>query len=168
MRYTKQWITGIVGVLGVSSAYALDVIARQEPVQRIDPTLAPFTARATFNTAQAMRDAQARPIRLFPMLSQTLTPGRVQSRVVRLSEIERPLVVIGPDALSAQWLQRYRDRLIDLNPSVLVVNLQQQAQLETLRTLLPLSMVPTPEVPILNSLGIRHYPVLISKNRVEQ
>ncbi|CRM12280.1 MULTISPECIES: integrating conjugative element protein [Pseudomonas] len=57
----------------------------------------------------------------FPVLSDQLTPGKIQGRVINAPGLQ-PLFLIGDDAMSKAWLMQRREQLQHLQAVGLVVN----------------------------------------------
>jgi integrating conjugative element protein (TIGR03765 family) len=110
----------------------------------------------------------ADPEAWLPIQSLGLTPGPVQSRAID-RPFSRPFFLIGADALSQQWLLKYRDRLKSIGAVGMLV---QADTLEDLRTIARLAdglaILPASATDIAEALGIRRYPVLISSHGIEQ
>ena len=79
------------------------------------------------------------------------------------------IFLIGADNTSAQWLQQNQEKLITLNATGLVVNVQTLSELNQLRDIVPeLRILPTPGDDLAERIGIAHYPVLITESGVSQ
>lgn len=114
-------------------------------------------------------DPNALMSQFFPVQSAGLTPGDVSRRAVELSQLPAPLFLIGTDPRSRRWLLQYRDRLQELQAVGFVVeagSLQEFRALEEIA--LDLRLSPAPAVQLAKQLGLRHYPVLISRTLIEQ
>ncbi|WP_404360449.1 PFL_4695 family integrating conjugative element protein [Methylotuvimicrobium sp. KM1] len=104
-----------------------------------------------------------------PVLSQALTPGPVQSRVIDRPGLDRPVFIVGYDELSLKWLRHNLEPLKRHRATGIVVNVENQDQLRQLRQAAEgLEVNPVPGDKIARKLELTHYPVLISKNRIEQ
>ena len=104
-----------------------------------------------------------------PVITPELTPGNVAPKTLSIPYLERPLFIIGADALSLQWLQQHRERLNTLHAVGWVVNVQTAAQLAQLKQQsVPLELVALPGSELAQQFGLSHYPVLISSARIEQ
>jgi integrating conjugative element protein (TIGR03765 family) len=105
---------------------------------------------------------------MLPVRSARLTPGRVERRVIQAPGL-RPLFLIGDDERSHAWLRRRADTLRELGAIGLVVNVESQAALETLRRLASgLILSPVAADDLAQRLGLRHYPVLVTATGIEQ
>lgn len=104
-----------------------------------------------------------------PVRSRALTPGPVQARVIDRPGLDRPVFIIGYDALSLNWLRQNLEQLKRHRATGIVVNVENPDQLRQLRQAADgLAVNPVPGDKIARQLELTHYPVLISKNRIEQ
>lgn len=105
---------------------------------------------------------------ILPTVSHKLSPGPVKAKSFDLTGMQA-IFLIGADNTSAQWLQQNREKLIPLNATGLVVNVQTLSELNQLRGIVPeLRMLPTPGDDLAERVGIAHYPVLITETGVSQ
>ena len=134
----------------------LEVFESADPVPRQSPTIT------------LPRLGAADPEAWLPIQSTGLTPGAVQPRAIH-RPFSRPVFLIGADAYSLQWLQANRDRLQEVGAVGMLV---QADTLEDLRTVAQLAdglaILPASATDIARALGIKHYPVLITSERIEQ
>lgn len=122
---------------------------------------APMPAPRAGNTA----DAEAA---MLPVRSTELSPGDVQRRVIRAPGLTA-LFLIGDDERSRAWLRQRQAALRELQAVGLVVNVESVTALAELRRLAPgLNLSPASGDDLAQRLGLRHYPVLITSNGVEQ
>ncbi len=104
-----------------------------------------------------------------PVRSHALTPGPVQVRVIDRPGLDRPVFIIGYDALSLNWLRHNLEQLKRHRATGIVVNVENPGQLHQLRqTADGLEINPVPGDFIAKQLDLTHYPVLISQHRIEQ
>lgn len=105
---------------------------------------------------------------MLPVRSTLLTPGVVARRVIEAPGLN-PLFLVGDDERSRAWLRRHAERLRELGAVGLVVDVESQAALDTLRRLGPgLILSPVAADDLARRLGIRHYPVLVTATGIEQ
>lgn len=106
-----------------------------------------------------------------PITTPEMSPGRVTPRPINQPFMSRPLFLIGSDRFSRQWFIQNRERLSELNAAGMLV---QVDSIEDLRTMARLSdgfnvqIMPASGSDIARQLGLKHYPVLIWKNGIEQ
>lgn len=99
---------------------------------------------------------------MLPVSTPELTPGPVTARPLKLPGIGA-LFLIGGDALSRRWLADNRDRLRAMNAAGLVVNVQSQQDVASLRDLVPgIPLAPASGSSLARRLQLSHYPVLIT------
>jgi integrating conjugative element protein (TIGR03765 family) len=130
-----------------------------EPVDRVPPQ-SPVATPPPLGAAD--------PEAWLPIQSIGLTPGVVRSRAIH-RPFSRPVFLIGADALSRQWLLEHRDRLKSMGAVGMLVqgdNLQDLRRVAQLAD--GLAILPASATDIAKALGIKHYPVLISSERIEQ
>ena len=100
-----------------------------------------------------------------------MTPGRVTPRPIKQPYMSRPLFLIGTDRLSQQWLIQNRERLGELNAAGIIVQADSMEELRIIARLTDgfnVQIMPAPASDIARQLGLKHYPVLIWKNGIEQ
>jgi integrating conjugative element protein (TIGR03765 family) len=111
--------------------------------------------------------------RRFPVRTPELSPGNVASRPLpaSLRQVPPPIpfFIVGTDALSTHWLITWRARLRELGASGLVVEASDKAAFDALAQAadgLPLALASG--TAIARVLGLTHYPVLVSREGIEQ
>ena len=105
---------------------------------------------------------------LLPIKSPGLTPGPIQPQAVK-RPFTRPFFLIGSDSLSRQWLSRHRGRLLEVGAVGMLVQAETIADLEAIAQLgQGLQIMPASGSDIAKALGISHYPVLVSRDGIEQ
>jgi integrating conjugative element protein (TIGR03765 family) len=106
----------------------------------------------------------------YPVRTSGLSPGRVEARTVQLPQLTgRPLFLLGSDEFSKAWLAQYHDRLRALGAAGLLVQADTAADFQAITALVPgvpIAALDASETARL--LGLTHYPVLISAERIEQ
>ncbi|MGF0335778.1 integrating conjugative element protein [Ectopseudomonas toyotomiensis] len=105
---------------------------------------------------------------MLPVMSQ-LTPGPVETKQVRLATLPAPLFIVGADSRSLAWLQQNSSALQSLQAIGWAVNVRDQASLERIKATVPgLGVVPMHIDDFAARIGLQHYPVLITRDSVEQ
>ncbi len=110
----------------------------------------------------AARANQAPPptLAIFPVKSALLTPGTEPARA--LDRPMPPLCLVGDDAQSLAWLASRRERLVRLGASCLAVSVADARAWHKIRAAAgPVPVTPAPGDDIAQTLGLRHYPVLV-------
>ena len=134
----------------------LEVFDSADPVLRQSPTITP------------PRLGAADPEAWLPIRSTGLTPGAVQPSAIH-RPFSRPVFLIGADAQSRQWLQAYRERLKSIGAVGMLVEADTREDLRRVARLADgLAILPASATDIARALGIKHYPVLITSERIEQ
>lgn len=106
---------------------------------------------------------------ILPIVTPNMKSGVFEQQKINLVNLDKPIFIVGSDNLSISWLTKYAAKLKKLNAIGLLV--QADTNLEVARVkkaangaiILPMSG----EI-IGEQLGIHNYPVLITKNLVEQ
>ena len=106
--------------------------------------------------------------RLLPIHSPGLTPGRVEPQTIQ-QPFARPFFLIGSDPFSREWLAIHRDRLSEIGAVGMLV---EAATLDDLRAIAEIAqglpILPASANDIAEALDLVHYPVLITKDGIEQ
>ncbi len=109
-----------------------------------------------------------------PVITPELSPGPVSRDLSpeirqRLLGLSRPLFLVGADAGSLAWLAAHRQRLAEVSAIGQLIQARNPADLQAVSAAaggLPILVAPASD--IAQALGLRHYPVLISREGVEQ
>ncbi len=105
---------------------------------------------------------------MLPVRSTRLTPGVVNRRSLEAPGLT-PFFLVGDDDLSHAWLREREPFLRKFNAVGLVVNVSSIEALTALRQKVPhLSLAPVSGDDLVERLGLRHYPVLITATGIEQ
>lgn len=125
-------------------------------------------ATATENVLPRHADARYSEDDFLPVRSTALTPGPVERRSLSAEGLPT-FFLLGDDPLSRSWLKRRHPGLVQMNAVGLIVNVESKTALEGLRRIAPgLSMSPVSADDLAQRLGLKHYPVLITADSVEQ
>ena len=105
---------------------------------------------------------------LLPIRSPGLTPGKLKSRAHNVP-FARPFFLIGSDAWSKRWLVQHRKAFKEMGAVGLLVEARSVDDLRAIATLAGgLPITPASGSDIANVLGISHYPVGITAERIWQ
>ncbi len=105
---------------------------------------------------------------LLPIRSPTLSPGRVVRREID-QPFARPFFLVGADALSREWLATNRERLLVIGAVGMLVEADTIDDVQAIAEIAGgLPILPASATDIASALGLRHYPVLISRHGIEQ
>ena len=97
----------------------------------------------------------------FPVHSPTLRAARKTIRQ-RHAVLDRPLFLLGDDAVSRRWLSRQAEQLRRLDAVGLVVEVASQARFDALRRLAPgLELTPVVGDALAEHFGFSSYPALL-------
>jgi integrating conjugative element protein (TIGR03765 family) len=106
---------------------------------------------------------------VYPVITATLNPGIVTPRATKLPQLQQPLFIVGYDSLSFRWLKTFAATLRHNKAVGLVVNVESAQQFEAIKAVAPgLELYPGPGAQLAQEIGLKHYPALISINRIEQ
>ena len=106
--------------------------------------------------------------RILPIRSPGLTPGRVEPRDIT-RPFARPFFLIGADGLSREWLTIHRDRLAEIGAVGMLVEAKTLDDLRAIAAIADgLPILPASASDIAEALDLSHYPVLITKDGIEQ
>ncbi|RLA19593.1 MAG: hypothetical protein DRQ62_11705 [Gammaproteobacteria bacterium] len=104
-----------------------------------------------------------------PVVTHSMTPGRVQTRTINRPFLNQPIFIVGADALSLTWLKEHRQQLKKHNATGIAVNVKTQKELEKMvQASGGLAINPVAGDKISRQLSLKHYPALISATRIEQ
>ena len=105
---------------------------------------------------------------LLPIRSPGLTPGKVRARGHKVP-FARPFFIIGSDAWSKRWLVQHRKAFKEMGAVGLLVEARSVDDLRAIATLAGgLPITPASGSDIAKVLGISHYPVGITAERIWQ
>ncbi len=105
---------------------------------------------------------------LLPIRSPGLSPGPIQARSHN-RPFSRPFFLIGSDDQSRRWLAKHRARLEEIGAVGMLVQAETLEDLQAIARLAEgLPIMPASAADIATALGISHYPVLISRQGIEQ
>ncbi len=109
-----------------------------------------------------------------PVFTPEMTPGPINRDLSpeirqRLLGLSRPLFLVGADAGSLAWLTAHRQRLAEVSAIGQLIQARNPADLQAVTAAsggLPILVAPASD--IARAMGLRHYPVLISREGIEQ
>ena len=105
-----------------------------------------------------------------PIQSKLLSPGRVKSRKWQHQAfMGTTIALIGYDKTSIKWLKLKKKKLQAQGTVIMMVNVKTEQQLKKVQAFLPKNQVLAMSGDdVARQLNLKHYPVLISANGVEQ
>lgn len=105
---------------------------------------------------------------LFPVVTPELSPGSVADRPLNAPGMQ-PLFIVGDDAESLAWLKENHAKLVALNATGLVVNVNSQQDFTALSQKAEgLTMLPVSGSDLARRLKLSYYPVLITSTGLTQ
>ena len=122
------------------------------------------------NQSNAQPLNRAIPSPVYPVDTPSLNPGPVEPRRVQLHQLaSAPFFLIGNDPLSRDWLAHYSVRLAALGAAGFLVKAESDAELQSIRQLAPgIPVTPLDATQLAKTLGLTHYPVLVTAGLIEQ
>ena len=110
----------------------------------------------------------ADPERFLPIRSPGLTPGRVERQDIK-RPFARPFFLIGSDGFSREWFGTHRDRLAEIGAVGMLVEAETVDDLRAIAAIADgLPILPASANDIAEALDLSHYPVLITRDGLEQ
>jgi len=104
-----------------------------------------------------------------PLAVDGITLGLFDRYQSNLPQLSNPICVIGSDDSSLSWLVTYKDQLIKLNASCLLVEAQNEESLARVAHFSDgLSVIPDVTGISVSKLGLARYPALVSNQWIEQ
>jgi integrating conjugative element protein (TIGR03765 family) len=110
------------------------------------------------------------PVPAYPVDTPSLAPGPVNQRRIQMPQLAAaPFFLVGNDPLSRDWLARFGGRLAAMGAVGFLVKAESDADLQSLRRLAPgIPITPLDATPLAKTLGLSHYPVLVTAGLIEQ
>jgi integrating conjugative element protein (TIGR03765 family) len=105
---------------------------------------------------------------MLPVRSTSLSPGSVERQALSATGLPA-FFLIGDDQRSRNWLKQRLHVLVKMNAVGLVVKVESKSALDRLRQAAAgLTLTPVSADDLAHRLNLRHYPVLITANSIEQ
>jgi len=117
---------------------------------------------------QSMEDFEKKPSVDFSVKTNAMSPGFVHERAIHISLLDRPIFIVGDDDLSKKWLREYSASLNKVHAIGFIVNTNGNSETKAIANKFHVTLVPVNGYGLSKRFGLKHYPVLISKNRIEQ
>ena len=104
-----------------------------------------------------------------PITTPSMRLGRVSVAAKTLKHLQQPLFLVGADVLSKSWLIKKREALKKVGAVGLLIHANDIDDINAMQEIADgLRLVPVSAEGIATELGLTHYPVLISKQGIEQ
>jgi len=170
------WAVWLVAIAAAAEAMENDltVIYDNGETRPLAPYFAPFEQSAPRAPVPADEEelGAANLEALLQIRTPELTPGPVTPRPWPLSPQStptRPLFLVGADERSLHWLARNRDQLLESHAVGLIVQADSLADLNALAELAAgIPLIPASGSDMARIYGLRHIPVLISRDGIRQ
>lgn len=155
----------------IAFAISINVFANTKVIAVLGPTI---------NVAQYFKQLDGVPqtiqkttpdeayAKYYKINSKQLTPGKVAARDVNIKNLPQPIFIIGDDDKSLAWLDKYINNLKAINAIGFIVNLQSHEDYQAIVNKFHITLFPVNGDKMAQKFKVKHYPVLISKNRIEQ
>ena len=105
----------------------------------------------------------------FPTSHVDLTLGKIRYRQMKVSHGVTPFFIISYDEPSLQWIKARQQLLVQHRAVGIAININSRKDFEHLEKLVaPLKIYPLNGMRIVKLLRLKHYPVLISSQGIEQ
>jgi integrating conjugative element protein (TIGR03765 family) len=165
----KPYATFLAGALVSTTAPAVPVViydsGKTQPLSRYLAAIKTEVPRSRIRLPQTVTPS----LENLPVRTPEMTPGAVIARHIDQPHLSRPLFLVGNDDRSKRWLEHYREKLIEAQAVGMVIDVETKQELDELKRIgKGLQLVAAPGTQLAKQLGIAHYPVLISKSRIEQ
>jgi len=142
--------------------------------------LAPLLEASGFDDEEQTPPPPMPPIE--PLMSKALqqrsvirSPGLSPGNQARIATgkagavLPRPLFLVGADEASLEWLRKHRERLMHIGAVGLIVQADGDADIEKVRTVAgKLQLAAGSGAMLARHFGLKHYPVLIGPEWIEQ
>ncbi len=131
------------------------------------PYLSQFSPHGKIKTQK--KEISFKPYQMnYAVHTKELTPDSIKSSIVDIKNLTQPIYIIGDDDLSKAWLTKYNERLKSLHAVGFIVNVKNNESYLGLSEQFNIQPIPVNGAAFKKRLGIKHYPVLISRYRIEQ
>ncbi len=105
----------------------------------------------------------------FPIETPEMSAGKVIHRKMNLPTFQTPLCLIGDDRFSYEWFSNMSEKLAQFNTVCMMVDVANPGRVDQFRAVANgVEIIPANASELAIRLHLNHYPVLISKGRVEQ
>ncbi len=121
------------------------------------------------STLTQLTKPPATPVSLqtYPVVTPSLTPGKVHTRQFSVPKHMAAFFVIGDDAASQRWLKAHAQSLSQQHALGFVVNVNSAMRLKQLKALAPqVALLPLSGEPLHEAYALSHYPALITREGI--
>ena len=156
-------------------ALAITVIGRVNPTYPINKYIDPvMPSSKNLNIKELKDNIPNAPNNInktikFPIESPGMAPGVIKRREISLPQLIKPIFLIGSDTHSIEWLKNNKERLLQNNAIGLLVQAVNQQDADLIKKIAgEITILPMSGESIGQKLKIKNYPVLITRNYIEQ
>ncbi|KTD23136.1 PFL_4695 family integrating conjugative element protein [Legionella londiniensis] len=96
------------------------------------------------------------------------TFGKVDAKKVDTTVFHNALFVIGADRLSKQWLAQHQKQLQDMQAIGFITNVDDFEAIIQLQEQCQLPLLPVNVDPLMQLIGVSHYPIVIAEGEIWQ
>lgn len=176
-RFNKTMLSLTLPILAGSSFAAPVVIASDQTTVSSKPYLnqvsvnpqallshIPKSQLLALSKAHGKLDMQTLPVK-----TDNMTPGIVKPHKISMPYLPAKVFLVGSDQLSQRWLKLHKTQLVKMKAVGLLVQVKNETELQEMQTLAkPLPLIPVSGEQVGKRLNLKHYPVLISNDQVDQ
>lgn len=146
------------------AAAALEVLYDEGQTVAIGQFYASLVTEAQPDPGAVVPSSPIAPL-LFPVRTSKMTPGLFTGalRVTKQSYLVSPILLVGDDAISRNWLAKNKEKLQKYRASGIVINVESYDRFKALQNLVPgVQLAPSSADEVASTLGIRKYPVIVT------
>lgn len=112
---------------------------------------------------------QKQTLKQFPVVTPSLSPGKVQANKQVRVRLPRAICIIGEDLQSKHWLEYHYKTLKAVDALCIVVNVSSRARFEEIKNLAPgVEFQALPGAEFARQFNVDHYPLLINQGVIKQ
>jgi len=158
----------VLSLISSGAAARAVVIYDQGPTRPLSDYVEPMPALAV-PPPRSARNLNV-PAPAYPVRTPGMSPGLVDARKTQMPQlVAAPFFLVGNDPLSRDWLARFGGRLSKMGAVGFLVQVESDADLQSIRQLAPgLPITPLDASALAKTLGLSHYPVLVSAGLIDQ
>jgi len=169
IKFGVLWaVLSILPLISTGASAQAVIIYDQGPTRPISDYVEPMPA-LTAPTPRSARNLSV-PAAAYPVRTPGMSPGPVDARKAQIPQLAAaPFFLVGNDPLSRDWLARYGGKLAKMGAVGFLVNAETDTDLQAIRQLVSgVPVTPLDATSLAKTLGLSHYPVLVSAGLIEQ
>ncbi len=161
-------IMGIIPAVFADDLSGMNNPANWQALQTM-ATQAAYAIQTDSNEDAMKPTSQPITIKSFPIVTPLMTPGTQQTLNKPTISFIQPVFILGSDDLSKTWLKQNIEQLKSAHAIGFLVQAQNQTDIDEMKQLAEgLLLIPASGNIFAQKLKLQHYPVLITKNGIEQ